>query len=770
MRKILLFIIFIATMHATAQVTGRVVDEEGKALPFVNVVLLSPADSSAVGGTVTREDGTFILKAGAGRHLLRFAAVGYTTLYRHADGAAAQMAAVKMAPAAHELAEATVTYKRPVSKITGDGLATTVENTTLAKAGTATDVLERTPGIVKKAEGLEVMGRGTPVYYINGRQVRNTAELDLLRSEDIKSVEVINNPGARYDASVAAVVRIRTVKRKGEGVSIDAKAHYEQGDNAAGNGELNLNYRRGALDAFVNVDGADNKWTWKSNMGGTTVADEVWTQNSWQRSITREKKYGVTAGFNYDLSENNSVGLRYTLDDEFHSRSTGSFDSEVLRDEVFYDSLYSAIAMRGDIDPEHRLNAYYISRIGRGELSLNADFLASGSSNEQTTTENSSNEDDRVVHSVNNVRNRLWAAKAEYALDALGGKVTAGAHYTGTNRHDNYLIPDNDFNLSTAFSQLREQNVAGFAEYARIVGRMQVKAGLRYEHVTFDYFDRGERKPEQSRRFSNLFPSLSVAGMLGKVQFMTAYTAKTARPNYSQLSNNLTYANRYLMQSGNPYLRPTVKHNVEVMGVWKFLQATVGYTHAKDDILFWGAADKKDPKVTHVTFVNKSYDGYQATLTASPVFGPWHPTLTAAVVGSLLEMETFSGVKTFRRPLVVINMNNDVSLPAGLLLNLSASYQGKGNYQNVSLVSATFYASASLRKSFFNDRLTLTAGIRDIFQESSSLVRINFERGDFLQGGSGDSRRAYLTLRYKFNATRARFRGKSAIENELKRL
>lgn len=766
----LLFLLLTCFATASSQVTGRVCDADGKGLPFVNVVALSANDSTVLGGVVTKSDGGFTLAAAPARRILRFALMGYGTGYRTVDGGNKRLGTITLSALDAALGEATVTFRRPVSKLTGDGLSTSVENTTLSKAGTANDVLERVPGIMKKADGLEVIGKGTPVYYINGRRLQNLSELDHLRSEDIKSVEVINNPGARYDASVSAVVRIRTVKRQGDGFSLDATAGYEQGQYANGNGELNMNYRHNSLDVFVNTSGNTEKYYWDSQMGGTIVSDQTWNQRAKQHLVAEQQFAEVTAGFNYDLAADRSFGLRYTHNASFRDRGNGYFDSEILCDDVFYDSLANDIDMSTDGDPEHRLNAYYTGRLGKGTFSVDADFVAGGESKEQISREHSMNEENRDVHSTNNVRNRLWAAKAEYSFPALGGRFTIGSHYTGTNRHDNYLIPDNDFNIPTSYSQLKEQSIAGFAEYARAIGQAQLSAGLRYEHVDFDYYDQGVRQEEQSRRFSDFFPSLSISGKAGQVTLMASYSAKTIRPSYHQLSNNLTYANRYLMQGGNPYLRPSVKHDLTLTGVWKILQATANFYHAKDDILFWGAAYEDDPRVTHVTFINKSHDGYMASLTASPVIGLWHPTATAGIVGGLLELETQSGTKRFSRPICIFNLNNDFTLPAGFLLNVLASYQSEGNFQNVTLASDKFYVQASVRKSFFDDRFSVTAGLRDIFNQMNDEVRMNFEKGDMLQGGRGDRQRFYVTLRYKFNAARSKYRGRSAVEDEMRRL
>ena len=80
---------------------------------------------------------------------------------------------------------------------------------------------------------------------------------------------------------------------------------------------------------------------------------------------------------------------------------------------------------------------------------------------------------------------------------------------------------------------------------------------------------------DRSRNFSNFFPSVSLGSEIGGVQLQLSYAAKTRRPSYQQLSNNVSYANRFTLQSGNPLLEHEVVHNVSLMGAWKFMQFSV---------------------------------------------------------------------------------------------------------------------------------------------------------------------------------------------------
>jgi hypothetical protein len=129
-----------------------------------------------------------------------------------------------MVPDREMLNRAIVKSYLPKTVIKGDAFVTAVENSVLAEAGSANDVLKKLPGVISTSKGFEVIGKGTPIIYINGRLVRDNSELEQLNSKDIKSVDVVQNPGARYDATVKAVIRIQTIRKVGDGFSFDLRS------------------------------------------------------------------------------------------------------------------------------------------------------------------------------------------------------------------------------------------------------------------------------------------------------------------------------------------------------------------------------------------------------------------------------------------------------------------------------------------------------------------------------------------------------------------
>ncbi len=145
-----------------------------------------------------------------------------------------------------ELRELVVKGSLPNTRLKGNAMITRVEGTPLASSGTLGELLVKVPGMTGSEDSPEVLGKGIPLIYLNGRLLRDESELKRLRSEDIRDVEVINNPGAQYDATVRAVVRIRTKRQQGEGLSLDLTVTDEQDlryDFNKPNAKLGLNYR-----------------------------------------------------------------------------------------------------------------------------------------------------------------------------------------------------------------------------------------------------------------------------------------------------------------------------------------------------------------------------------------------------------------------------------------------------------------------------------------------------------------------------------------------
>jgi hypothetical protein len=757
----------LTTNFAIAQmIWGKIIDEKGQPLEFANISLYSSADSTMITGTITNAKGEFSLQVeNIGDAFLQISFIGYETQTVPAK----RQQTIVMVPEAFTLGEVVIKGDLPKIRMRNDALVTTVQNSVLSKAGTANDVLKRLPSITGDDGEFSVFGKGQAKIYINNREMRDISELDNLSSADIKDVEVVNNPGARYDASVMAVIRINTVRKVGDGFSFDVRSSYWQSQNTDLTEQLNLNYRKNGWDIFGTFSYNRNASIQDSKLLQKTYVDTLWTQENnmysdrWSHTLT-----GI-AGLNYEISPKNYIGMKYTHTAYPSNNSLTELNSTVLADGVFYDKWNSVEETKTSHRPAHRFNAYYNGSFGDLKLDFNTDFYANRERSQSHVTETSQEYDNRTVNSESNVDNRLIASKLILSYPVLGGQFSLGSEYTDTHREDEYQNRENI--VSSSNTTIRERNNSFFVEYSRRISAGQLGTGLRYENVRSDYFDNDVKKDEQSRRYSQWFPNFSFSTRLNEVNLQLSYTAKTKRPSYRQLSSNVFYINRFSLQTGNPFLNPSVIHDITLVSSWKFLQLMVSYKHEKNAVIYWAKQLEDNPAVTLLAYRNlKKLPSFTGFLTLSPSFGIWSPQLSGGFVKQWVTIESNNKPVHLNKPMPMVSLNNSLSLSKGFLLTLDMNYQGKGHVQNIYLTENIFRVNVGITKSFFKDQLSIAVKGHDLFKGKKDGNLLYDSQMELYQLNRYDSREFELTVRYKFNSAKSKYKGTGAGDKEINRL
>ncbi|MBR4566537.1 MAG: carboxypeptidase-like regulatory domain-containing protein, partial [Prevotella sp.] len=226
--------IFVECTHKTERhLTGTIIDENRQPVPYANIYLLYPSDSTVIGGGVSNEAGVFVIPYQHPTVLARISYVGYKTVYRLCNNE--QVGTIQMKPETMTIKGVVVTGERPKVQLQGNSLIMNVEGTVMERMGTAEDVLSRVPTISKKGDVYEILGKGLPLIYLNNRKLTDLQELKNIQSDNIKSIEVIQNPGARYDATVNAVIIIHTKRTAGEGLDVELTSWSRKGRGYANN-------------------------------------------------------------------------------------------------------------------------------------------------------------------------------------------------------------------------------------------------------------------------------------------------------------------------------------------------------------------------------------------------------------------------------------------------------------------------------------------------------------------------------------------------------
>ncbi|MBR1881829.1 MAG: outer membrane beta-barrel protein [Muribaculaceae bacterium] len=762
---ILSTLLLLAAMVATAtDFIGKVVDENGAAIAFANVVILNP-DSAYIAGTTTDGEGLFSVECHHDCAIIKVSYLGYQTLYLPTTG---DLGTIQLLPESTLLGEVTVTATRPTYKLTTEGIKTDVDGTLLSKVGTANKVLENLPGVQKKADGIEVFGKGTPLIYVNGRQLRDKNELDQIQSENIQSVELITNPGAKYKADVESVILIKTKRPQGEGFSFNTTASYYRSRNNDLDLGFDWNYRHRGLDVFGSVWYNDYH-DWASS----DITLDVNTDRKWQmleksnENDVRRSLY-ASMGANYIFNDNHAIGFRYDTKGWFRHDGIGSFTADVTADGVFYDHLDNAISEDTKSNMPHTLNAYYNGKIGKTGIDFNTDYMFWKDRKSMRNDEVSQEQESRVVTSRSVARNQLWASKLVLSWNLWKGSLQAGAEYDLTNRNDDYINPEQI--VPTSMTEQRERSYTVFTEYAHPLPFGQLRLGLRNENVTSNYYNQGVKIDDQSKTYHHIFPSVGLVARVGKVQLMANYAMKIQRPYYFMLNGAVTYANRFTWQSGNPMLKPSVINQASLMAMWRWVNVMLDYKRTGDVIVNVGESVEGSPETTLLTRANVDHaDAIRAMVSFSPKFGIYQLSLTLGFIKDWIKIPSPVGFISPSRPIYLVQFNNGFKITPTLSAQANLSFTSKGDKENMSLTRAGWYTYVSLTKTFLGDRLSVQVAGHNLLNAQEN-IKIRYGTRSFFQVYNGDSRQVEITVRYKFNATGSKWRGGSAGEAQKARM
>jgi hypothetical protein len=761
------------TMQAQ-NISGKVVDETNQSVPYANVVQLSQ-DSTFLGGCVTDENGAFQMAKVQNAALLKVSFVGYKDKWLPLSGTQTNLGTIQLELDAVSLKEVTVSAGLPDVYFKGDAQVTTVENSILAEVGAADDVLGKIPGIVKNNDKLTVFGKGEPLVFINGRQVRDHSELEQLNAKDIQRVELVTNPGAKYDATVGAVVRIVTKKNPNEGLGVDVRSSvYQSAANTDLRDIVSLNYRKKGWQLLATVDYRDVTYLQHSSFIQENKVENDWIQQYTVKENMREARVNSVFEANYSFGNENIVGIRYCptfwalMDDSIH------INSVVKMDGAYYDQLESRQQLRYDYDMGHRVNAFYLGKLGNTSIDFNADFLSNGQTNHSNGIEHSSEWDDRVIQWENPVKNSFLAGKLTFSTPLFGGEISYGGQASFTSRRDDY-ISHSEY-AETSFTQIKDRNLAAFVEYSRMVPFSETvigsfAVGCRYEHAAYDYYEQDQPIDGQSRKFDHVFPSASLSMQIDKVQLMASYSAKTSRPSYRDLRNSVEYINRFTLQTGNSLLEPWLIHDFSLMASWKFMQFSAGFQDAHNAIIEWAEPVEGSSYVSLLKPRNFDRIPQMWTMVSvGPTIGVWNPKLSVGFSKQWFSVESQDEIVHFDKITPFGSFTNIFVLPKDWTINADLYYSGKGHSGISYRFKDAWVCNLSVQKAFFDKSLTVTLGISDLFNQTSYCYENYYSRLRITKNGTDDSREIYLTVRYRLKAKTSKYRGSLAGEEERQRL
>ena len=662
----------------------------------------------------------------------------------------------------NELQEVVVTARQPATKLVGSTLVSVIPGTPLQNLGTALDVLAQLPMITVDNTTVGIIGKGSPEIYIDGHPMRDSDKLTRLQSSDLRKVELIMAPGAMYESSTKAVLKITTRRNFIKGLSLTDRATAEQKRRFSANNILDLNYRIGNWDLFA----SGTVGHYNQEIKGSTTNRLIYDGRPTTVGASQDNRYPTTVGairggFNYaDASQSFGGSYRYNPE-------RGDFSnhgSEWLDDNP---------AIRRDIDRRIRAHSHLASVYYDRNLSENAiihfdgDFKSSLSRTSTLTSYPDGTTED--VGSTDRRRSRLWAARLYLRAPLWQGDFTLGTQdsYTRTSLDYRMLSQSVDEYIPSSLTDARQTSLGAFASWDRSFGPFSLSAGLRYEYVDYRFKVNGRKDDGISRRDNLLTPDISLGySFCDDAQLGVSYRMSTIKPPYSQLTGSLSYVGIHEIEGGNPALRDEHLHDIQLFGTWKGFTLQADYTRSLDTYAFVKRIYPAPTLQLLMQPINIDVSALDLYLVWNRNIRAWSPSLTLGMHRQWLEIDGTA----YDKPIFSYYFDNMISLPVGFQLTLNANGQTRGDMHTNRFDSTWFTLNASVGKFFLDKALQLKLSATDIFNTLNNDWSMNTFGIRVDKRQSYDRRGVSLSVTYRFQPRKDRYKGKSAAEAEMKRL
>jgi outer membrane receptor protein involved in Fe transport len=607
---LLTIVVAFTTLTGFAQGNGRIIgvvmDAKSKLPVEFATIALTDAEGKTVNGTIADAKGKFeIEKIATGTYTITISFIGYETITKSSlvlDGRKPEinLGTVSISEEATQLGEVVVEAKKDLVEERVDRTIYNAENDATTRGGDATDVLKRVPMLSVDLDGnVSMRGSQNITVLINNKPSTIMANsiadaLKQIPADQIKTVEVITSPSAKYDAEGSAgIINIITKKNTLEGLTLNVDAGAGlRGSNLG----LNGNYRRGKMGfslggfgrANYNVIGGFENSQFTIDTVNNTIVETLSLQTANNRSNGIFGNYNL--GWDYDINKKNSVtaSVRYGL------RNNNSYQ-DMLRSTVFEDGVpnetqsflrdVSTKDLSGTID----MNVTYTHLFEKPQQEFS--ILALYSRNDRNNDFSNINYDFTTEDITSRIRNENDGLNEEYTIQAdyqtpikdnqmfeIGAKeirrkvLSDFTFFRATGPNGEFTEVLNDPTLSNQLNY-NQDVLSGYMSYTySSKSGYSLKTGARYEYTVINAFTRTDSDIDIPE-YGVLVPSINASKKLKKGTIKASYNRRIQRPSIQFLNPNIQNANPLNVTIGNPSLDPEFTNNYEI-GYSTFIKGT----------------------------------------------------------------------------------------------------------------------------------------------------------------------------------------------------
>ncbi|WP_116106564.1 TonB-dependent receptor [Lewinella sp. IMCC34191] len=700
---------------------------------FANVLLLSAADSAVVKMELADEAGAFRFRdITAGEYFIRTSGIGLPqtdqAVFTLAVGQELTLPRYSLISNTTDLATIEVTARKPFLEQKAGRLVVNVDQAITGQGGSVVDLLKKVPGVVVAGERISMAGKSGLTILIDGRPTKYLDINSLLRdmpADNIKSIEVISQPGAAYDAEGnGGVINIVLKKNSLLGTNGQVYVGGGYGERAKYRAGAELSHQSGPINLTGGISYNHREWVEGLDLI-RRFDDRTYVQDN--NSYGTPNSYSLRLGADYDLNDRHRLGVngQYSLGE---SPSFGENSTRIIEPESS-DLMTEFVTFRDRQRDWNNLNldAYYRLKLDTSGQELTIDGSLNTFERDTRITLRTVGSDaypDRL--NLEPSQASILSGRLDYRNPLNDELVfTAGAKVSRAEL-DNELLAqvatngamERDDNLSNRY--LYDEDIrAVYSELVWEKGDWSAKAGLRYEHTRMDGYN-VTIDSLNIREFGQLFPSMSVSAPLaGPLGVSLAYSYRIERPSYYDLNPFISYLDPLTYEKGNPFLQPELIHSGQLSVTYEkqpFLNLSYDHTN---DILADVTQQDQETEVAFQTTVNLDrfvrYGGslfFPLDWVAKPVSGYggamlYYNDYSSDFLGGNLNQDQWS---------LTGFLQLDVKLPRDWKLQVSGWYQGTG-LDGIIRFQPMYGLDAGLQKDFLDDRLNLILSGDGIVQQ-----------------------------------------------------
>lgn len=758
-------------LFAQVKVTGKVMNAKNNPVELAEILII---DKNAVArkNDITDGSGNFTLYTESGSYLLQIKKMGEILWEQKIDiSHDINLGNIEVFEKEEKLSEVVINAKKKIIERKVDRLIFNVENSIAGSTGDAMDALKVTPNIRVQNETIALVGKSNLQIMVDDIliQLSETDMINYLKSipaNDIKSIEVITAPSAKYESSGnSGIINIKLKKVKKDSWNASLNSAYIQKTYATGTLGGSFNYKKDKLSLYNSVN-YRNGTRLSTDNSSIYYTEETWNQNN-PRKINDEV-LSDRFGLDYEFSKKWTLGLQYITsytksnNNEMPLTTITDNDNQEIN---YYISSKSKYITKPKLNSINWHNLFTIDSIGK-KVSIDINYLESVNKSNRDYFGNELDINSQILPDTyfaainsNNQNIKNFSGKIDFEIPTkfinleFGGKLSTSTTNNNAVFYNNETgDPTLDLGQTNTFKYKEKIQALYISGNKKIGSKWESQIGLRLETTQTEGFSLNLNQTNK-KNYAKLFPTFYLTYNANENNtFSFNYTRRIVRPNYQQLNPFRIYSSPYVYAEGNPYLQPSFTDNFDFTYSYKKLESNIYVTSVKNNFQQIGIVDSNSNITRYFieNFLSSQNYGISESYTFDRIKW-WNSILTfnanyfQSKSKLIITEQNNDGFNAF------VSTNNDFTLnkPKTFLFNLTYWYNFPGAF-GIYKNTASSSLSMSAKYLMLNKDLQLSIIGNDIFssQRPTYISYVNNIRQEYRN--YYDARSLTVSLLYKF--------------------